>query len=72
MPATVERLEYDPNRSAFIALDQRHQDGELFDITGAAAASPSATIVGRTALRHQAGQLDAARCHSGRHDRAQH
>ncbi len=28
MPATVERLEYDPNRSAFIAL-LRYQDGEL-------------------------------------------
>lgn len=28
MPATVERLEYDPNRSAFIALI-RYQDGEL-------------------------------------------
>jgi len=28
IPATVERLEYDPNRSAFIALI-RYQDGEL-------------------------------------------
>ncbi len=28
MPATVERLEYDPNRSAFIAL-LRYKDGEL-------------------------------------------
>ena len=28
MPATVERLEYDPNRTAFIALI-RYQDGEL-------------------------------------------
>ena len=28
MPATVERLEYDPNRSAFIAL-VRYEDGEL-------------------------------------------
>lgn len=28
VPATVERLEYDPNRSAFIAL-VRYQDGEL-------------------------------------------
>src|SRR6201989_10622 len=28
MPATVERLEYDPNRPAFIALI-RYQDGEL-------------------------------------------
>src|ERR1700734_291636 len=28
VPATVERLEYDPNRSAFIALI-KYQDGEL-------------------------------------------
>ncbi|MEQ8193299.1 MAG: 50S ribosomal protein L2 [Rhodospirillales bacterium] len=28
MPATIERLEYDPNRSAFIALI-RYEDGEL-------------------------------------------
>src|SRR5690606_11813062 len=28
MPATVERLEYDPNRSAFIAL-VKYEDGEL-------------------------------------------
>src|SRR3954465_11607861 len=28
VPATVERLEYDPNRTAFIAL-VKYQDGEL-------------------------------------------
>jgi ribosomal protein L2 len=28
VPATVERLEYDPNRTAFIALI-RYEDGEL-------------------------------------------
>src|ERR1700726_1269079 len=28
MPATVERLEYDPNRTAFIAL-LKYEDGEL-------------------------------------------
>ena len=28
VPATVERLEYDPNRTAFIAL-LKYQDGEL-------------------------------------------
>ena len=28
MPAVVERLEYDPNRTAFIAL-VRYEDGEL-------------------------------------------
>src|ERR1700731_1996256 len=33
VPATVERLEYDPNRTAFIALI-RYQDGELASILG--------------------------------------
>src|SRR4029078_10826679 len=32
VPATVERLEYDPNRTAFIALI-KYQDGELASIT---------------------------------------
>ena len=31
MPATVQRLEYDPNRTAFIALI-KYEDGELADI----------------------------------------
>ena len=31
MPATVERLEYDPNRTAFIALI-KYEDGELLSL----------------------------------------
>ena len=44
MPATVERLEYDPNRSAFIALI-RYQDGELSYIL-----APQRVEVGSTVI----------------------
>ena len=37
VPATVERLEYDPNRTAFIALI-KYADGELAYILASAAA----------------------------------
>src|SRR3974390_3674564 len=33
VPATVERLEYDPKRTGFVALI-KYQDGELFYILG--------------------------------------
>ena len=45
MPATVERLEYDPNRSAFIALI-RYEDGELSYIL-----APQRLAVGRHGRR---------------------
>ena len=41
MPATVERLEYDPNRTAFIALI-KYEDGELAYIL-----APQRLAVGR-------------------------
>ena len=44
MPATVERLEYDPNRSAFIALI-RYEDGELSYIL-----APQRLAVGDTVI----------------------
>ena len=44
MPATVERLEYDPNRSAFIAL-LRYEDGELSYIL-----APQRVEVGSTVI----------------------
>ncbi|MBI4185026.1 MAG: 50S ribosomal protein L2 [Proteobacteria bacterium] len=48
-PATVERLEYDPNRSAFIALI-RYADGELSYILAPQRLRPGATVVaGETA-----------------------
>ena len=44
MPATVERLEYDPNRTAFIALI-KYQDGELAYIL-----APQRLAVGDTVI----------------------
>ena len=44
MPATVERLEYDPNRSAFIALI-RYQDGELSYILAPQRVQVGATVI---------------------------
>ncbi len=44
MPATVERLEYDPNRSAFIALI-RYRDGELSYILAPQRVQAGATVV---------------------------
>ena len=71
MPARVERLEYDPNRTAFIAL-LKYQDGTLSYIL-----APQRLGGGRQrGVRHQgrreARQRDAARFAAGRHDRAQH
>src|SRR5579875_299256 len=44
MPATVERLEYDPNRSAFIAL-VKYEDGELAYILAPQRLSPGDQVV---------------------------
>ena len=44
VPATVERLEYDPNRSAFIALI-RYQDGDLSYIVAPQRLKPGDTVV---------------------------
>ena len=44
MPATVERLEYDPNRSAFIALI-RYEDGELSYILAPQRVEVGATVI---------------------------
>src|ERR687890_2332946 len=44
MPATVERLEYDPNRTAFIAL-VKYQDGELAYILAPQRLGPGDTVV---------------------------
>ena len=44
VPATVERLEYDPNRSAFIAL-VKYQDGELAYILAPQRLAPGDTVV---------------------------
>src|SRR5216684_4819034 len=44
MPATVERLEYDPNRTAFIALI-KYDDGELAYILAPQRLAPGDTVV---------------------------
>jgi large subunit ribosomal protein L2 len=44
VPATVERLEYDPNRSAFIALI-KYEDGELAYILAPQRLGPGDTVV---------------------------
>ncbi len=44
LPATVERLEYDPNRSAFIAL-LKYEDGEQAYILAPQRLQPGATVV---------------------------
>jgi large subunit ribosomal protein L2 len=44
MPATIERLEYDPNRSAFIALI-RYEDGELSYILAPQRVEVGATVI---------------------------
>ena len=44
MPATVERLEYDPNRTAFIALI-KYEDGELSYILAPQRLAPGDTVV---------------------------
>lgn len=44
MPAVVERLEYDPNRSAFIALI-KYEDGELSYIVAPQRLAPGDTVI---------------------------
>jgi large subunit ribosomal protein L2 len=44
MPATVERIEYDPNRTAFIAL-LKYEDGELTYILAPNRLAPGDTVV---------------------------
>ncbi len=48
MPAVVERIEYDPNRSAFIAL-VKYEDGELRYILAPVGLKPGATVVASAA-----------------------
>ena len=71
VPATVERLEYDPNRTAFIALI-KYQDGELSYILAPQRLRVGDTRRCRRTRGYQAGQCDAAVGGSGRDDRPQH
>ena len=66
----VERLEYDPNRTSFIALI-KYSDGEQAYIIAPAASVGRRRSDRRRPGRREARQRDAARQHSGRHDRPQ-
>ena len=71
VPAKVAAIEYDPNRSAHIAL-LHYADGEKRYILAPGAARGRATEVSSgPGRRHRARQLPAAREHPDRHDRAQ-
>ena len=57
-PAKVERLEYDPNRTAFIALI-KYEDGELAYIL-----APQRLAVGDTVVAGRACRREARQCHA--------
>ncbi len=66
VPATVERLEYDPNRTAFIALI-KYQDGELSYIL-----APQRLGVGDTVISSEKADVQARQCHADRQHPGQH
>jgi large subunit ribosomal protein L2 len=68
--ATVERLEYDPNRTAFIALI-KYADGELAYILAPQRLAAGDKVIAGKKRRREAGQRHAARRDAGRHDRPQ-
>ncbi len=71
--ATVARIEYDPNRTAFIALDPAMTDGEQAYILGPAATRHRRPLWLRVAeSRRKAGQRDAVLGHAHRDNRSQH
>ena len=70
VPATVERLEYDPNRTAFIALI-KYEDGQLAYILAPQRLAVGDTVVSGDEGRREAGQRDAAGVDADRLDRAQ-
>ena len=59
-PAMVERLEYDPNRTSFIALI-KYKDGELAYIL-----APQRLAVGDTVVSGEQGGREARQCHAAR------
>ena len=67
---TVERIEYDPNRTAFIALI-KYDDGELSYILAPQRLAAGDKVIAGESGRREAGQCDAAGVDAGRHDRPQ-
>ena len=71
MPGKVERIEYDPNRTSFIALVRYHgRGGRLYHRAAEARRGRLGGV--RQPMRREARQRHAARQHPGRHDRAQY
>ena len=70
-PATVDRIEYDPNRTAFIALI-KYQDGEQAYILAPQRLSAGDTVVAGEHVDVKPGNAMPRRQHSGRHHRPQH
>ena len=69
--ALVERLEYDPNRSAFIAL-LRYDDGEQAYILAPQRLNAGDRVIADERVDVKPGNAGAAEEHPDRHDRAQH
>ena len=66
MPATVERLEYDPNRTAFIAL-VKYEDGELaYILAPQRLAAGDKVIAGETVDVKPGNAMPLRRCRSAR------
>jgi large subunit ribosomal protein L2 len=70
MEGTVERLEYDPNRTAFIAL-VKYEDGEQAYILAPQRLAAGDKVDRRQEGRREAGQRDGIGPDAGRHDRPQ-
>src|ERR1700744_2030599 len=70
VPAKVAHIEYDPNRSAYIAL-LHYADGEKRYILAPARLQVGATVESGRARRHPGRQRVAAAEHAAGHDRPQ-
>ena len=67
MPATVERLEYDPNRTAFIAL-VKYEDGELAYILAPQRLAVGDSVVAGEKTDVKPGNAMLLQPDAGRHD----
>ena len=70
VPATVERLEYDPNRTAFIALI-KYADGELAYILAPQRLKAGDQVIAGEKVDVKPGNAMPLRNDAGRHDRPQ-
>ena len=71
IPAKVETIEYDPNRSAFIAL-LSYADGERRYILQPVGLKVGMSVVSGSGSRHPCRQCAAVEKYSARHDGSQH